>query len=93
MPKYVVASTLETPKWSSATVLQGRMADEVSGLKHEVDGEIAHADRARPRRRAALIVYPFILGEDGRLFDQTGDKKPTRLLEAWTLGDNLAYLA
>ena len=67
LPKYVVSSTLEDPDWNNSTVLKGDVVDEVSRLKHELDGEInvpasfqlaAHADRARPRRRAAAEDLP-----------------------------------
>src|SRR5919106_3025816 len=40
LPKYVVSSTLETPKWTNATVLRGDVVDEVSKLKQKLDGEI-----------------------------------------------------
>src|SRR5712671_4593623 len=40
LPKYVVSSTLEHPDWNNSTVLKGEAVDEVSKLKHELDGEI-----------------------------------------------------
>src|SRR5436189_2340623 len=40
MPKYVVSSTLEDPEWNNSTVLSGDVADEVSKLKREQDGDI-----------------------------------------------------
>ena len=40
LPKYVVSSTLEDPGWNNSTVLRGAAVDEVSKLKHELDGEI-----------------------------------------------------
>ena len=40
MPKYVVSSTVEDPDWSNSTVLKGDVAEEVSRLKRELDGEI-----------------------------------------------------
>ena len=67
LPKYVVSSTLEDPDWNNSTVLKGDVVNEVSKLKHELDGEIVvpasfqlvqHADRARPRRRAAAEDLP-----------------------------------
>ena len=33
LPKYVVSSTLEEPKWTNATVLRGEVISEVSKLK------------------------------------------------------------
>src|SRR5438552_3026446 len=40
MPKYVVSSTLENPKWSNSTVLNGAVTDEVGQLKRRLDGGI-----------------------------------------------------
>jgi hypothetical protein len=38
------------------------------------------------------MVYPVVLGAGERLFGNTSDKKPLRLLDARTVGDGLAYL-
>ena|SRR5437763_294036 len=40
LPKYVVSSTLQEPKWSNSTVLKGDVVNEVSKLKQELDGDI-----------------------------------------------------
>src|SRR6195256_2469910 len=40
LPKYVVSSTLEQPRWSNSTLLKGDVVNEVSKLKQELDGEI-----------------------------------------------------
>ena len=40
LPKYVVSSTLEEPKWTNSTVLKGDVVTEVSKLKQELDGDI-----------------------------------------------------
>src|SRR5881394_4516654 len=40
LPKYVVSSTLEEPKWTNATVLRGEVVSEVSRLKQQTAGEI-----------------------------------------------------
>jgi hypothetical protein len=67
LPKYVVSSTLEDPRWGNATVLNGVVVDEISKLKQQLDGEIlvyarlsarAYADRARPGRRGAAGRLP-----------------------------------
>ena len=39
-----------------------------------------------------LTVYPVVLGAGERLFGETSDKKPMRLLKTRTVGDSLAYL-
>ena len=40
LPKYVVSSTLEDPRWTNVTVLKGNVVDEVTKLKQELDGDI-----------------------------------------------------
>jgi dihydrofolate reductase len=101
MPKYVVSATLEEPKWTNATVLKGDVVSEVSKLRQELDGEIVvPASRQLVRTlmehdlvdELRLIVFPVVLGSGGRLFGETSDKKPMRLLSARTIGDSLALL-
>ena len=51
LPKYVVSSTLEEPKWTNATVLRGEVVSEVSKLKQQTEGEIAmYASRPLVRK-------------------------------------------
>ena len=40
LPKYVVSSTLEDPRWNNSAVLKGDVVTEVSKLKQELNGEI-----------------------------------------------------
>jgi len=101
LPKYVVSSTLVNPEWSNSTVLKGEVVNEVSKLKHELDGEIVvYASRQLVHTlmehdlvdELRLMVYPFVLGAGERLFGETSDKKPIRPLYARTVGDSLVYL-
>ena len=101
MPKYVVSSTLTEPRWANSTVLKGDVVDEVSKLKHEIAGEIlVYASYQLERTliehdlvdELRLVVFPVVLGAGERLFGQTGDKKPMRLVSAQTIGDGLAFL-
>jgi dihydrofolate reductase len=101
LPKYVVSSTLEHPDWNNSTVLEGDVLDEVSKLKREVDGEIVvpasfqlvgtliEHDLADELR---LKVFPVVLGDGGRLFGSTTDKKPWRLVDAQTVDGDVAFL-
>src|SRR4051812_13619544 len=90
MPKYVVSSTLEDPGWNNSTVLKGDVVDEVSALKQELDGEIVVPASLQLVRtlmehdlvdELRLMVHPVALGEGERLFEETSDKQPMRLLE------------
>jgi dihydrofolate reductase len=101
MPKYVVSSTLEDPDWNNSTVLEGDVVTEVSKLKREVDGEIVLPASYQLARtliehdlvdELRLVVFPVVLGEGERLFGETGNKKPMRLLGTRTVGDGLTYL-
>ena len=101
LPKYVVSSTLQEPKWSNVTVLRGDVVSEVSKLKHELAGDIVvYASYQLGRTliehdlvdELRLFVYPVVLGAGQRLFGETSDKKPLRLVNAQTIGDGLAFL-
>jgi dihydrofolate reductase len=101
MPKYVVSSTLETPKWTNATVLKGDVVNQVSELKQELDGEIVvYGSRQLVHTlmehdlvdELRLMVHPVVVGAGERLFGETSDKRLMRLLETRTVGDGLVYL-
>jgi dihydrofolate reductase len=71
MPKYVVSSTLKDPEWTNSTVLDGDLADEVSKLRDEVDGDIVVHGSARLAQtlfdndlvdELRLMVFPVVLG-------------------------------
>jgi dihydrofolate reductase len=101
LPKYVVSSSLERPRWSNATTLKGDVVDEVSKLKDERDGEIlVYASYPLVREllehdlvdELRLVVFPVVLGAGERLFGETSAVKPLRLIAARTIGDGLAFL-
>jgi dihydrofolate reductase len=101
LPKYVVSSTLQEPKWSNVTVLRGDVVSEVSKLKQELDGDIVvYASYQLGRTliehdlvdELRLFVYPVVLGAGQRLFGETSDKKPLRLVDTKTVGDGLVLL-
>ena len=39
-----------------------------------------------------LVVFPVVLGAGERLFTETSEKKPMRLLDTKTIGDGLVLL-
>ena len=100
-PKYVVSSTLQDPDWNNTTVLKGNVVNEVSKLKQQLAGDIVvpasfqlvctliEHDLADELR---LMIYPVVLGAGERLFGETSDKKPLRLISTRTVGNDLAYL-
>ena len=101
MPKFVVSSSLHHPRWGNATVLKGDVLGEISKLKQELDGEVVvYASYQLVRTllehdlvdELRLFVFPVALGAGDRLFGETSDRKPMRLLDARIVGDGLAYL-
>jgi dihydrofolate reductase len=101
MPKYVVSSTLDEPEWNNSTVLKGDLAEEVAKLKEEQDGDIVVHGSARLVQalidedlvdELRLMVFPVVLGSGKRLFGETSDKKPLRLVDSKTVGDGVAIL-
>ena len=102
LPKYVVSSTLEDPAWNNSTVLKGGdPVAEVSKLRQDLAGKIlvpASFQLLRALMEHDLIdelrlkIFPVVLGAGERLFGETGDKKPMRLLDTQTLDDGVAIL-
>ena len=107
MPKYVVSSTLDEPRWSGSpvhkgAVLHGDVVSEISKLKQEIAGDIVvyasirlvhtlmEHDLADELR---LVVYPVVAGGGERLFGETSDTTPLRLLSTQRIGDSLALLS
>jgi dihydrofolate reductase len=100
MPKYVVSSTLKDPDLNNSMVLAGDVVQELSNLKQELDGEIVVAGSIRLVRtlmendlvnELRLMIYRVVLGAGERLFGETGEHRPLRLIETRTV-DDLAYL-
>jgi dihydrofolate reductase len=101
LPKYVVSSTLEHPDWNNSTVLKGDVLNEVSKLKQELNGEtIVWASFQLVHKlmehdlvdELRLKIYPVVLGAGERLFGETSDKKPMRLVGTQTVDGDVAFL-
>ena len=101
LPKYVVTSTLAQLTWGNSTVLKGNVLSEVANLKEGLDGQIVvpasfqlvhvllEHDLVDELR---LKVFPVALGAGKRLFGETSNKKPLRLVESDILEAGIAYL-
>jgi dihydrofolate reductase len=101
LPKYVVSSTLKVAKWSNATVLDDDVVKEVAKLKEEIDGDILiYASYQLVRTliehglvdQIRLVIFPVVLGAGDRLFGETSDKTPLRLVRTETIGVGLPLL-
>jgi dihydrofolate reductase len=95
LPKYVVSSTLADPTWN-ATVLGDDWLNQVAGLRAELD-ILVYGSRSVSRAlieeglvdALRLLVYPVVLGAGERLFGETQDKIPLRLVEARPFGEGV----
>jgi dihydrofolate reductase len=95
-PKHVVSTTLEEPlEWNNSTLVKGDVAEEVSKLKRELDGDIVVHGSAQLVQtliehdlvdELRLMVFPVVLGGGKRLFGGTSDKKTLRLVDSKPVG-------
>jgi dihydrofolate reductase len=101
LPKYVVSSTLEHPAWNNSTVLKGDVLTEVPALKQELSGDIvvpASFQLVRTLMEHDLVdelrlkIFPVVLGAGERLFGETSDTKPLRLLATQAVEGGIAFL-
>jgi dihydrofolate reductase len=101
LPKRVLSSTLEASDWNNSTILTGEAVTEVSALKRELDGDIlvlASFQLVHTLIEHDLVdelrlkVFPIVLGAGERLFAESSDKKPMRLLDSRTIDDGVAFL-
>jgi len=90
MPKYVVSSTLTDPDWANSVVVDGDLADAVSKIRDEHEGDIVVHGSAQLSQallekdlvdELRLMVFPVVLGAGKRLFGETSDKKALKLVE------------
>jgi dihydrofolate reductase len=97
LPKYVVSSTLTDLPWN-ATVLGDDWPGVVARLRKELDGDVLVYGSRRLARaligmglvdELRLLVYPMVLGAGDRLFGETEDKIPLRLVESRPLEGGL----
>jgi dihydrofolate reductase len=96
-------ATLDEALGTEALLLgrPGDVVTEVSKLKQELTGEIqvpASFQLTRTLLEHDLVdelrlkIFPVVLGAGERLFGETSDKKPMRLINARILGDDIVLL-
>ena len=101
-PKHVVSTTLEEPlEWNNSTLIEGDVAEEVSGLKRQpgkdilifgsgnlVDTLMEHdlIDEYR------LMIFPIIVGSGQRLFRDGIDEMVLKLVDTETFGSGVVVL-
>ncbi len=95
MPKYVVSTTITDPDWENTTVISDNVPEEVAKLRDQFEGDILIAGSARLIQTLVendlvdewrLMVFPRILGEGKRLFDEGLPVRKLKLTEDRPLG-------
>src|SRR3954452_16699197 len=95
MTKYVVSSTLEDPEWQNSRVINGDVAAGVQSAKDETSGDLLLNGSASliPTLIDAglideyrLMVFPLVLGQGKRLFQDTADKAALKLTDSKPVG-------
>jgi dihydrofolate reductase len=98
MPKYVVSSTLKDPEWTNSTVLGDDVVEETRKLRDELDGDIVvHGSPTLVQTllendlvdELRLMVFPVVLGTGKRLFGETTEMKPFRLVDSKVVGEGV----
>jgi dihydrofolate reductase len=101
LPKYVVSSTLEDPDWNNSIVMKGDAVEGITRLRTELDGEIlclASFQLVRTLVDRGLVdelrlkVFPVVLGAGERLFGDTRDTIPMRLVDTTIIDGGVAVL-
>jgi dihydrofolate reductase len=97
MPKYVVSTTLkdEDATWNNSTVIRNDVEGHVKRLKKEVGGDILVAGSANLIQTLAkhnlvdeyrLMVYPIVLGQGKRLFQEGLPRTAFKLVDTKHVG-------
>lgn len=101
MPKYVVSTTLQQADWNNSTILTGELADEITALKRQIDGDIlinGSAQLVQSLTAAGLVdeyrlmVYPIVLGDGKRLFAHASESARLQLLDTKPIGSGILIL-
>jgi len=100
LPKYVVTTTLKKADWNNSHIIKDNVADAIAKLKQQEGQNIlVHGSRTLVQTLVQndlvdqynLLVYPDVLGEGMRLFDE-GLKVNLKLVETKTYSSGVVAL-
>jgi dihydrofolate reductase len=99
MTKYVVSDTLSDPEWNNSHVIAGSdVVAEVAKLREQpggnilVNGSVQLVETLLENDlvdELRLMVYPTVLGQGKRLFDETSEPKSLKLVSSKPAGETL----
>src|SRR5918992_2228140 len=100
-PKHVVSTTLQEPLEWNASLIKGDVAEEVLRLKQEPGKDIllyGSGDLVNTLMKHNLLdeyrimVFPIVVGNGKRLFEDGGDQKALELVASKTFSTGVLYL-
>ncbi|WP_329101824.1 dihydrofolate reductase family protein [Micromonospora sp. NBC_01699] len=101
MPKYVVSTTLDRGEWNNTTVISENVAETITKLKAEVNGDILIYGSVALVRwllrnelvdELRLVTYPVVMGGGVRLFEESGEPAVLRLVGAQAFDSGVVVL-
>ncbi|RKR92908.1 dihydrofolate reductase [Micromonospora pisi] len=101
MPKYVVSTTLDRAQWNNTTVISENVAETITKLKAEVNGDILIYGSVALVRwllrnelvdELRLVTYPVVMGGGVRLFEEPGEPGVLRLVGAQAFDSGVVVL-
>jgi dihydrofolate reductase len=90
MPKHVASTTLDELDWSNSQLIEGDVPEGVAKLKEQEGGALLVAGSRTLVHTLMehglvdeyrLMIFPVVLGSGRRLFPETPDKLPLRLVD------------
>ena len=100
MPKYVVSTTLDKAEWENSHVIKTNVPEAIAKLKQQDGKELTvHGSRTLVQTLIQhnlvdeyhLLVYPLVLGNGKRVFEQGSDTK-LKLVESKTYDTGVVLL-
>jgi dihydrofolate reductase len=101
MPKYVISTTLTNALWNNSKLVKSKVVDEIFKLKAATGGNILVAGSGQLVEtlmqhdlvdELRLMVFPVILGNGKRLFNEGNKKAAMRLVEVKPVGSGVIIL-
>jgi class 3 adenylate cyclase/dihydrofolate reductase len=101
IPKYVVSGSLKSASWQNTTIIGEDPVGRIRELKREPGGDIflyGSADLLNSLVRHDVIdeyrimVFPVVLGSGKRLFQESTDITPLRLVDSLTFESGITVL-
>jgi dihydrofolate reductase len=102
IPKYVVSTTLQEAEWNNSRIIKNNVSEELSMLKQQTGHDILifgsntlvnslmQYDLIDEYR---LMVFPVVVGNGKRLFQDVIEKKSLQLIETKTFSSGVVVLS